>query len=301
MRRRLPGRATIVLMKNLDFALVTYRDLPQLDPDDQLLLNELQQRGYTCQPVVWNENFDWSSTHNAVIRSTWDYHLHFEKFTDWINDASDKTQLWNSAGLMRWNSHKTYLRDLQEQEIPIVPTRWVNQSDTADLREIMAAEGWTEAIVKPTVGLATFGVKRVSSEPRSLKAGQEHLDSLSRSSQVMIQKYMPSVTTYGERALTFFGKQFSHAVSKSAFQELAHAGHAGEKAVEATAQEVFAAVRVLDCLPQVPLYARVDFAPDEAGVPRLMELELIEPSLFLSFSAGAAAKFADVLERYCST
>jgi hypothetical protein len=124
---------------------------------------------------------------------------------------------------------------------------------------------------------------------------QAHLDALLSAGAAMLQPFMPAVSSYGERALVYFGGSYSHAVRKVAFQHLAVAGEAGEEPALASRAERAAADLAIATLDTPWLYARVDVVPDEAGRPLVMEFELVEPSLFLSLHAGAPRRFADAL------
>lgn len=300
------------MKSSLDIAFITYDDLPDGDPDDRLALEHLLAAGYRAGFVDWRGDFDFASCPLLVLRSTWNYHKHFQAFSDWLKKVAAASVLANPLELVLWSLNKTYLRDLEEKGIAIVPTVFLDKSVSSEelLSICKSAEASLQGgsnstsakfVIKPTVGLATYGVKTFQGLSRAdgeLSQALEHIRAVCRESEAMLQPYMNSVEAggYGERALVFIDGEFSHAVRKSAFQHLAVAGHAGEVAVEATIAEVHFAHRVLAALPQVPLYARVDVVHDESGALRLLELELVEPSLFLSLS-GQGAKFAAAIEK----
>lgn len=287
--------------RDCDFSFVTYAELPDLDPDDRLVAQELERRGFRTQAAIWDDPaIDWSTAGLCVIRSAWDYHLRHDEFLQWAASVTAVGQLRNELSLIQWNSNKTYLRDLARCGAPVVPTIWVKARSHADLSSIMRDNAWADVIIKPTVGLATFGVRRVGNTPGKLRAGQAHLEILLRSGDVMIQPFYPSVVSYGERALVFIYDEFSHCVRKTAFQTLMPAGGAGEAPAKATSEEIDIARGVIRSLDRPSLYARVDLVRDDIGCPRLLELELVEPSLFFSMHPPAVARFADVLSRMTS-
>lgn len=276
-----------------DFTFVTYADLPGLDPDDRLAVVELEKRGAEVAAQVWTDPaVDWSRAGTVVVRSTWDYHLHYDAFLSWIDRVSTVVSMWNPAELLRRNSVKTYMRDLETQGVPVVPTQWIEAGGRCDLTRLMRDRGWDKAVIKPVVGLATTGVRMFAAGDTG---AQEHLDTLLTGGGAMVQPFMSSVSSYGERALVHIGGAYSHAASKVAFQPLANAGDAGEKPVIATAAERQAADLAISTLKTPWLYARVDVVPDDAGRPLVMEFELIEPTLFLSLDAGAPRRFAEAL------
>jgi glutathione synthase/RimK-type ligase-like ATP-grasp enzyme len=276
-----------------DFTFVTYADLPDLDPDDRLAVVELERSGATVAAEVWSDpDVDWSSAGTVVIRSTWDYHLQHDAFVSWVDRVAAHTSIWNPPALVRRNSVKTYLRELESAGVPVVPTVWLEQGMQCDLHQLMHDRRWEKAVIKPVVGLATAGVRMVTPDDGHAQA---HLDGLLRNGGAMVQPFMPAVTSYGERALVYFGGSYSHAASKVAFQQLAVAGEAGERAAVASPAERAAADLAVATLDSPWLYARVDVVPDEAGRPIVMEFELVEPSLFLSLGDGAPRRFADAL------
>lgn len=284
----------------MNVSLITYDDLPHLDPDDRLLQDELTSRGIPCQALVWNDpSIDWSSAGLCVMRSTWDYHKQVDEFRNWIDRVAGVTTLLNSPDLLRWNIEKTYLRDLSHKELPVIPTHWYGRHNCGDLSAMVAGTGWKEIILKPVVGLATSGVKKIdTTDADDLAEGQAHLEDLLNShGMVMLQPYLKSVEEHGERAMIFIDGEFSHSVRKAAFQALAVAGEAGETPAEAHQDEIDVATRIISNLSITPLYARVDLVRDESGQPVLLELELVEPSLFLAMSNTATKCLADAIEK----
>ncbi len=276
-----------------DFTFVTYVDLPELDPDDRLAVAEVERRGASVGAQVWNDDaVDWSSAGTVVIRSTWDYHLHHDAFLAWVDRVANVTPLWNPPSLVRRNSVKSYLKDLEQRGVPVVPTAWIARGESCDLRRLMRDRCWQKAVVKPIVGLATAGVRMIGPGDDDAQA---HLDALVAGGGAMVQPFLPAVASYGERALVYIGGAYSHAASKVAFQPLAVAGEAGEQPVTASPEERAVADLAIATLESPWLYARVDVVPDDTGRPLIMEFELVEPSLFLSLDAHAPQRFADAL------
>ena len=277
--------------------LATYAALPLLDPDDRLLAQALRSRGARVAAAVWDDpGADWRAT-ACVLRSTWDYPRKVAAFSRWIDAVAATTTLWNPAHVVRWNMHKFYLRELERRGVPIVPTAWVGRGDDVDLGALMRGRGWAEAVVKPSHGAGTAGVRRSGTTRASIARAQAHARALAAEQDVLVQRYMPSVDVQRERALVFIDGAFSHAVAKTAFQALLPAGEAGESPADATAAEIDVARAALDAAPGPLLYARVDLVADERSLPVLMELELIEPSLFFAMRPAAAERLADALLR----
>jgi hypothetical protein len=288
-----------ILKSLLDIVFVTYDGLSAGDPDDLLALEILGRSGYRAGFVDWQDRvFDFAACPLVVLRSTWNYHLFVDEFETWLKRVASSTVLVNSLELVRWNLSKKYLSELERRGIDIVPTIFVDQPLDVETLDKLCSTLGDQIVVKPTLGLATYGVRTFKrTDSGSFEQAVSHIKKLCLASSAIIQPYMNAVEGRGERALVFVDGVYSHAVRKTAFQHLAVAGDAGEASVVASASEIAFGEKVLATLSEQPLYARVDVIPDADGVLRLLELELIEPSLFLSLDAQAAAKFAQAIEK----
>lgn len=276
--------------------LVTYSELPGLADDDRLLLDELRRLGLRAVPAVWDDPaVDWAAARVAVVRSTWDYHHHHERFIEWVDRAGALTHLFNPPDTLRWNSHKGYLADLEAKGVPVVPTVWLAAGSEASLSEILASQGWARAVVKPAVSASGHETWRV--RPGEAAKAQRRLDRLLAERDMMVQPFLPSVEEPGERSLMFIEGQHTHTVRRPAPFGAAAGEMAEPRLVEAAPDEVALAYKVLHAAGQRTMYARVDIARDEEGTPRLMELEVIEPSLFLAQSPPATRMLAAATAR----
>lgn len=276
-------------------SLITYSELPALDPDDQILKQELEKLACEVRIAVWDDpGVDWQNAGLCVLRSTWDYHKKYDQFCLWLDHVSSQSNVFNHPKLLRWNSDKSYLKELRESGAPIIPTFFQERKKRESLQRVFAEMNWAEAVIKPAIGLASWGAKRIKSD--SLEEGERHLDLLlAGGAKAMVQEFLPSVYEYGERALVFINGKYSHCVRKAAFQKLAVAGQAGETEAIATESELETAAKILSCLKTIPLYARVDLVKNNFGESVLMELELVEPSLFLSTNPKAGRLFAEAI------
>jgi hypothetical protein len=283
----------------MDVALVTCSRLPDLVADDRCLLGEIRERGLSVGVRVWDDpGVDWGEACLTLLRSTWDYHLRPSAFLGWAEHVSRVTRLVNPLPVVRWNTHKGYLRELGSRGAPVVPTDYLPAGARLDLEGRLAALGWGKAVLKPAVSCDSWGALLVDvTSPDSLAAGRDHLERLGPERDLMIQPFLPGVVEPGERSLVFVEGELSHAVRKRAPFGVPVAG--GESApVEPEPDERAAARRVLDACPHPPqLYARVDLARDQQGRPLLMELELVEPSLFLSGAPEARRRLVDGILR----
>jgi hypothetical protein len=272
-------------------ALATCAKLPALNDDDRLLIRALAQLGLDAVPAVWDSSaVRWEDFPGVVVRSCWDYHLRLDEFLRWI--ARIEGAVWNPAPLLRWNSHKRYLRDLAARGVPVVPTQWLEAGKPADLARALGDAGWREAVVKPAVSASAHGTWRTSLA--TARADQARLDELLRAGDVMVQPLIPEVAGAGEWSLVFLHGCFSHAVLKRPavgdYRVQWEFGGSADSAVPPAAL-VADAARVMAAVPGEPLYARVD-GVERDGRLVLMELELIEPHLFLGWEKGAADRLA---------
>ncbi|MEO5951496.1 MAG: hypothetical protein ABIQ44_03420, partial [Chloroflexia bacterium] len=230
----------------------------------------------------------------VILRETWDYHLRLDEFLAWVERVSTVTRLLNPPSIVRWNAHKGYLRDLEQRGIPIIPTIWLAAGTRANFAALMQGADWQKAVIKPTVSASAFETRLFT--PADGEQAQAHLDRLLPTRDLMMQEFLSSVLGYGERSLMFIEGQFTHSVRRSEpFRDddlpnpTLHA--------DATEEEIAFARSVLATLPETPLYARVDIALDNSDRLCLMELELIEPSLFFELSPEAAGVMAGAIER----
>jgi glutathione synthase/RimK-type ligase-like ATP-grasp enzyme len=280
-------------------ALVTAGAFAHLDEDLPLLSAALGAGGVEAVVVDWHdEGFDWGGTDLAVIRSTWDYTSQLDAFLDRLARIDGATALRNPLPVVRANADKRYLRALAGAGVPVVPTDVVEPGDALRLPEDRPF------VLKPAVSAGGRDTERYA--PGDEAAAAAHgADLLAAGRAVLVQPYVEGVDDAGETGMVFVGDAFSHAFRKgpilrpdSGFVE----GLYREEDITprtATAEERAAAEAVLDAVGVVApgwsrrdlLYARVDLVPGPDG-PMLMELELIEPSLFLHVDDGAAARAA---------
>lgn len=289
-------------MASYRVALVTCGSVPELHDDDRPLLGELWSLGIAAEPAVWDDPaVDWKSYDAAVIRSAWDYHLTPEAFLAWLARLEALgLPVWNPPAVLRANLDKAYLKELSAAGVSVAPTEWVKRGARADLDELLAARGWDDAVVKPTVSASAFRTSRVR---RGREGGQAALEEVLAHSGAMIQPFLPEIGSEGEWSFVFLGGEFSHAVLKSprAGDFRVQQEHGGR--TERREPPPGLLIQARDAAiagPRPWLYARVD------GVRRgaellVVELELIEPLLFLSYAPGAARSFAAAIKTRLSS
>jgi glutathione synthase/RimK-type ligase-like ATP-grasp enzyme len=253
-----------------------------------------------AEPAVWSDpNYPWRDCDAVVIRSCWDYHLRSEEFLLWIAFLeSSGCNVWNPPAMIRWNADKSYLRSLEDQGIPIVPTLWCELGETPSLADALREQGWAKAVIKPRISATAHRTQLV--EAKNAEAGQSLFEELAAGPGVMVQEFMDSIVSEGEWSLIFFGGQFSHAVLKTAKPgDFRVQNDFGGKSLVADppAHVLECAIRAVRAVGET-LYARVDGVVDRARNEdqfRIMELELIEPALFLTSHPQATDRFADAI------
>ena len=276
-------------------ALATCRDLPGGDEDSGVLLAACAAAGLDTDWRVWDDAaVDWSSYDLVVIRSTWDYVPRRDDFAAW---AASVPRLANPADVVRWNTDKTYLRDLVEAGVPVVPTRWLEPGEPVpgDLLD------GGEIVVKPAVSAGSLDTARYG--PGDADRAARHAGRLLEAGRrVMVQPYVTGVDEAGETAVMHVGGAYSHTVGKAAILRPGDADEAEGlyrpeeiSPREPSAAELELAERALAAVPggaERLLYGRVDLVPGTDGQPLVIEVELTEPSLFLLTVPAAADGFA---------
>lgn len=275
-------------------ALATYDRAPGLAPDDRLLIPALKRCGVTAEPVVWSsDTTDWASFDAVVVRSCWDYHLHIDAFRAWLDRLEAiPVPVHNDPGLVRWNADKRYLLDLAQRGVPTIPTSVLLRNHPDDIDGVLADTGWRRFVIKPTIsasGYETYALRApLTGEARQAVAR------VTAVGDALVQPFVEEVSRDGEYSFTFIDAAYSHATLKRATAgefrvQTEHGGSADP--VSPPPELIEQAARVLGALDEAPLYARVDgVVRDNAFL--LMELELIEPNLFLEFGTGAADRMA---------
>lgn len=262
-------------------------DFPALDEDDALLRAALPEG----EPVVWDDPAaDWDAFDLVVLRSPWDYTPRRDAFVAWCESIGDR--LHNPPAVVRWNTDKRYLADLDAAGLPVVPTTFLEPGAPAAV-----LGGWDRVpcVVKPAVSAGS----RDTASHRDPRAAAEHAQALLDDGRVvMVQPYVAEVDIEGETALLYFDGAFSHAIRKGALLTSGAADVDGLFAPEnITPREPRPEERAVGdrVVAEVErrfgrlLYTRVDVIGTD---PMVLELELTEPSLFFLHSEGAAARYA---------
>ncbi|MEV5610539.1 hypothetical protein [Streptomyces sp. NPDC052225] len=268
-------------------ALVTYRPGPEqsVDRDLPLLAAELERAGAEASVVCWDDpDVAWSSFDLAVLRSTWDYSWRRAEFLEWAARCATVTRLANPVDVIRWNTDKRYLGELARRGVPTVPTSYVAPGDLPELPTDR------DYVIKPTSGAGARYAARYSPAERDVALRQlarMHAEGLT----AMVQPYVDGIDVNGERAVLFYGGRFLHSIRKGAVlapgvafdaRKVPHPSLEPWNPTQAELAVAEAALAVVPGGPDQLLYARVDLVDGADGNPCVMELELVEPNLFLA-------------------
>ncbi len=234
----------------------------------------LAAKGMDLIDVDWaDDTQDWSTYGAAIIGTTWDYWDHAEQFLRTLERIEGQTKLFNPASLVKWNSHKRYLEDLEKKGARLIPTLWIDQVTEDTFREAFDQLGSDDLVFKRQVGAGAAGQYRLS--PSDPMPDMPH--------PMMVQPFLSMIQEEGEYSFIFIGGAFCHALIKQAKAgdyriQSSYGGY--ETPITPDAADLADADAIMATLDEAPLYARVDMLRGEDGRLLLMELELIEPYLY---------------------
>jgi len=268
--------------------------------DDEHAIRPLEALGWQVSTLSWRQTANpWSDFDIAVIRSTWDYWNDVPLFLETLERINRATHLANRLDLVYWNLSKTYMRDLQQMGIGIVPTLFADSLRADFLPHYRDELGIDEIVVKPVVGANGEDAYRVSADTTP-----DHLAQITarfRKRDCMIQPFMTNILGEGEYSLFFFGGGYSHAIQKKPAE-------AEFRSQEEHGAEILAAVpeakllqrarQAIATITPAPLYARIDFIRDAQDDFLVMELEMIEPSMYLRMDPEAPVRFAAAIDAW---
>lgn len=284
-------------------AFLSMDNLDDFECYDHLLINPLEDQGWSVEIISWqNSDIDWSTFDVVLVRSPWDYQQKPHDFMDVLAeiDGSDAL-LENSLELIKWNINKTYLWDLQKQDVEIVPTVWEESFQQDKFVPFFDKFSTNEIIIKPTIGAGaddTFRIKKADHSNYTRQLSQIFADK-----PFMVQPFMENITKEGEFSVFFFGDTYSHTILKTPKSDdfRVQEEHGGRlKKVEPESQLIKTAEKIQSLLQPKPLYSRIDCVRTSTGSFALMELELIEPSLYFNMDPESPKRFAEVFDRHMS-
>lgn len=276
-------------------AILTTDNLEDFFVYDQMLIEPLRQQGWVADEVSWRKkNVDWDQYDVVIIRSTWDYQQDAEAFLDCLQKIeSSSARLENCLKIVEWNISKAYLKDLQNQGVAIVPTLWFDSFDYENVKQGFSHFSSNELVIKPLISAgADFTYRLTIDNFPNLK---DKLSGEFERREFMIQPFLNGVVKEGEYSLFYFGGEYSHAILKrpKSGDFRVQEEHGGQlKLIQATEEMLTVARHCLAALPEEVFYARVDLIRHNNEFV-LIEIELIEPSLYFNMDPASPQRFVD--------
>lgn len=250
----------------------------------------LVDAGASVEPVEWTDERDLAAFDLVLPLVAWGYHKDYPRWLRLL-DRLDRqgARVRNPIPLLRWNGDKAYLAELGCKGIPTVPSLVIDSLDERAVDRARDSFGCSDIVVKPLVSASAYGTFRL---------GGGDFPGAVRGWRMLAQPWIGSITSSGEYSLIFFGGEFSHAVSKvpvpGEFRVQPEYGGIITRC-EPPAGSVAIAQAALAAAPGPALYARVDIVVGNDGGLQLIELELIEPALFLEQAPDACPSFASAV------
>ena len=278
-------------------AFLTLHDPTGFVMDDDLAIAPLAKRGWTVDTLPWDRaGVDWRSYDLVVLRSTWDYQHHAERFLATLATIeAGGTRLENSLAIVRWNMQKTYLHDLDVQGVPVVPTVWRDRLGAGELVPLFESLQTDQAVIKPVMSGNAQGAWRLDRRRAKLHAAE--IEAFYAHRALMLQPFERGILAEGEFSLIYFNGALSHSILKVPKRgDFRVQEEHGADILAVTAEPALRAAgeAAMKAIGQPLLYARADLVRhgDEF---RVMELELVEPAIYLRMDPGAPDRFADAI------
>lgn len=276
----------------IQLAFATSTNYPGLETDLVNVPVLLAVHNIQVTPTIWDSDSDWRKFDAVLIRTTWDYWDKTPAFMDWLARLEKLgISVFNHPDTIRWNADKRYLLELEARGVTILPSVLIEQDEQADLAAIMRDRGWTKAVIKPTISAGARNTHVVDVTQSDL------LNDLLTRYSMLINPYREEIETIGEVSLLYFNGRFSHAVSKrpKSGDFRVQPQHGGQTVLFDPPEALIDTCRdIVEKIDPVPVYARVDGLA-LPGRFELMELELIEPALFVALHPSAATNVANAL------
>lgn len=262
---------------------------------DDMLIAPLNKLGWQVDTVSWrNQNINWNQYQVVVVRSTWDYQQHIQPFLQCLQRIEQSTAiLENSLAIQLWNIDKIYLKDIAKADVAVIDTLWFEHFDSHAIASAVADKHWQEFIIKPRISANSDFTYRLTFGQLKAHAAQLRREFVDR--PFMIQPFIKEIQIEGEYSLFYFNGKYSHSILKSPCNGdfRVQEEHGGQlQAVEPEPTLLKAADKALAAIPGNTLYARIDLIRVD-GEFQIMELELIEPSLYFNMDAQSPARFAN--------
>ena len=283
---------------NKKVALLSTDNLEKFFTYDKLLIEPMRKIGWNAEEISWrDENVNWNNYDAVIVRSTWDYQNDSKKFISVLEKINGVSHLENDLDLMKWNMNKNYLFDLEQKGIKIVDTIWEKNFNTNLAHEYFEKLDTDEIIIKPNISANADNTFRLTIE--KLNQNLKLLEKIFALREFMVQPFLISIIDEGEYSLFFFNGMFSHSVLKKPKENdfRVQEEHGGNiQPFKVSSELILIAENIIKKLSTIPLYSRVDLVRTKENEFALIELELIEPSLYLNKDDQSSLRFVKAFE-----
>ena len=281
------------------FLSMNKKKLKKFVVDDPLVIKPLRRLGHVAEFVAWRTAVAWRKYDGVVIRTPWDYQDHLSAFLRVLQRIEAQTRLANPLEMVKWNADKKiYLQDIEKHGAKIIPTVWSHgKIEKHQIQEWFEQFQTDELVIKPTIGANAqdaFRLKRDKKYPAKLS-------NVFNNRSYMVQPFMRGIVEEGEFSLFYFNGKYSHAILKipKAGDFRVQEEHGGEiQPTEPPADLSATGEEILRHISPTPLYARIDFVRTDDDEFAVVELELIEPSMYLRKAKHAPRMFAEAINRW---
>lgn len=280
----------------MKIALLTCQKIPNLLATDQLLIPELAKHNIQAKAVIWDHpNINWKDFDLLIFRNTWDYYEKQQEFDAWLQHIEKlKIRTLNSIAIINQNKHKFYLRELQQQGFTILPTVFIDKTNSLNLQEIIPSN-WQKSVIKPAYSAGSYQTSVF--EISDIEKINQAYHPIAAEKELLLQQFMPEIQTLGETSFIFFNKKYSHAVNKKPIE--------GEFRIQSQFGGIYTlanpsqnlidqAFGIVNTFSENLLYARVDGICIENEL-HLMEIECIEPDLYFNLHEGSISRFVEAI------
>lgn len=274
----------------LNLALLTSDKIPESDkPDDQLLIEALRDYKIEAQSVDWHsQDMIWSDFDAVLVFSTWDYYEDNPKFFGVLQRIENMgPKVYNSPSIVQWNSCKKYLRDLEELGLKTIETVYLSSAELGDLRSILIEKGWNDCVIKPQVSASGYHTYRFNlSNLEYIRDDLKNCDE-----QFMVQPFAEEIISEGEWSFVFFNKEYIHCILKKPLEGHFLVQKGTKTPIQPPDWMIREAQHIIETINLPTLQTRVDVIR-RGNELRIMEVEMIEPSLYLKYFPGSEKKIA---------
>ncbi|MEL7834956.1 hypothetical protein [Fodinibius sp. Rm-B-1B1-1] len=270
---------------------------------DHLLFDPLEQLGWQAKEISWRNNeVNWDNYEAVIIRSPWDYQDDPQAFIDVLKEIeASNAVLENPLEIVEWNIDKTYLRDLQKQGVKIVSSLWYDKFEDNLFPAVFTDLKSKEIVIKPTISAGAENTFRIHQE--SYPAFIKDLETVFDDRPFLVQPFMDNITAEGEFSVFFFGNTYSHTILKTPKTNdfRVQEEHGGRLTLVEPENDLLETAREMrNMIQPEPLYTRADYVRTADNSFALMELELIEPSLYFNMDPESPERFAKVFDEWMS-